>query len=73
VIEKTRANTFFQTRDWVQGDFKQEVVEVNYGVIVKLQEVHQSLVVAMENLAFGAIFYWLCGLFSVFCRICVSL
>jgi hypothetical protein len=28
VIERTRANTFFQTRGWVQGDCKQEVVEV---------------------------------------------
>jgi hypothetical protein len=38
----------------------------NYGVIVKLQEVHQSLVVAMENLAFGAIFYWLCVVYFQF-------
>jgi hypothetical protein len=28
VIERTRVNTFFQTRGWVQGYFKQEVVEV---------------------------------------------
>jgi len=28
VIERTRVNTYFQTRGWVQGNFKQEVVEV---------------------------------------------
>jgi hypothetical protein len=73
VIERTRVNTFFQTLDWGKGILNKRSWRYNYGVVVKLQEVHQSLVVVMDNLAFGAIFYWLCGIFSRFCKNCVSL